>query len=109
MVIGIIEVHIFVLCAVFYVDDGVVSCTTLEGDTSGCGTLGGAAHFISCSLSYRMSCSWFNCPDNVSNALRTRSPASRLGTVDLGGFVNRWTISAAACYKKSLNFALGKG
>ena len=51
MVIGIIEVHIFVLCAVFYVDDGVVPYTTLEGDTSWCGTLGGAAHIMPFSLS----------------------------------------------------------
>ena len=43
----------------------------------------------------------FTCFDNVTNALRTRSPASKLGVVVDGGAVRMVMISVAACFRKS--------
>ena len=64
-------------------------------------TLGGGASVMSGSgiFSTRLSCF-----ANVSKALRTGSPASKLGVVVDGGFVRIVIISVAACFRKSTNF-----
>ena len=51
----------------------------------------------------------FNCVANVSSALRTGSPASKLGVVVDGGAVKMVMISTAACFRKSVNFTCGNG
>ena len=45
-----------------------------------------------------------SCLANVSKALRTGSPASKLGVVVDGGCVRIVIISVAACLRKSTNF-----
>ena len=64
-------------------------------------TLGGDASILTGSGIF--SIRW-SCFANVSNALRTGSPASKLGVVVDGGFVNIVMISVAACFRKSTNF-----
>ena len=51
----------------------------------------------------------FNCVANVSNALRTGPPASKLDEVVDGGFVRRVMISVAACFRKSTSLTCGNG
>ena len=51
----------------------------------------------------------FNCFANVSKALRTGSPASKLGVVVDGGFVRMVMISVAACLRKSTSLTCGNG
>ena len=64
-------------------------------------TLGGDVSIMTGSgiFSTRLSCF-----ANVSKALRTGSPASKLGVVVDGGFVRIVMISVAACFRKSTNF-----
>ena len=51
----------------------------------------------------------FSCVAKVNNALRTGSPASRLGVVVDGGLVNNVIISVAACVRKSTSVIFGNG
>jgi hypothetical protein len=60
---------------------------------------GGSVRTGSGILSTRLSCH-----ANVSKALRTGSPASKLGVVVDGGCVRIVIISVAACLRKSTNF-----
>ena len=46
-----------------------------------------------------MSSTRFNCVASSKSALRTGSPAFKLGTVFCGGRVNIVTMSVAACFK----------
>ena len=45
----------------------------------------------------------------VNSAFRTGSPASRLGVVVDGGFVNSVIMSVAVCFKKSSSLICRKG
>ena len=69
-------------------------------------TLGGAVSILTGSGIVSI---LFNCFANVSNALRTGSPASKLGVVVEGGFVKIVMISVAACFRKSTSLTCGNG
>ena len=78
---------------------GVLSCVfarVASGITLGDGA---SARTGSGILSIRLSCF-----ANVSKALRTGSPASKLGVVVDGGCVRIVIMSVAACLRKSTNF-----
>ena len=51
----------------------------------------------------------FNCVANVRRALRTGSPACKLGVVVDGGAVKMVMISTAACFRKSTSLTCGNG
>ena len=69
-------------------------------------TLGNDIWGVGCSgiLSIR-----FNWVANVMSALRTGSPACKIGVVVDGGCVSMVIISLAACLRKSFNFIAGNG
>ena len=68
---------------------GVFSCVSS-------GTLGDAIGGL---MGCGMGCILFSCVARVSNALRTGSPACRLGAVVEGGCVRMVVMSEAACFK----------